>query len=204
MGVRSPYRPGVTSGTKGQALRQIERQRCQDMGQQSGVFPLESRACCPVLPVSLLFVVALTGIERVWRQFRPVHLRLSVCKHVRPVRRWLRRNRHGSLAWHRGGTLVAPRGHVSRTGRARSRRRRAVVERCQPTTGALRPRPTDRDPRTWHSTSTRQRFVRVACYRTNIARFQGTAFTRSDLRRRPYFPDGDFAFPWPSFYWSGV
>ena len=148
MGVRSPYRPGVTSGTKGQALRQIERQRCQDMGQQSGVFPLESRACCPVLPVSLLFVVALTGIERVWRQFRPVHLRLSVCKHVRPVRRWLRRNRHGSLAWHRGGTLVAPRGHVSRTGRARSHRRRAVAERCQPTTGALRSRTTNHDPRT--------------------------------------------------------
>src|SRR5208337_1929152 len=49
-GVRSPYRPGVTRGTTGPALRQIERQRCREMGQQSGVFSLEPCACCPVLP----------------------------------------------------------------------------------------------------------------------------------------------------------
>ena len=47
LGVRSPYRPGVTSGTTGQALRQIERQRCPEMGPAGRRFSLEPCACCP-------------------------------------------------------------------------------------------------------------------------------------------------------------
>ena len=49
-GVRRPYRPGVTSGTTGQALRQIERQRCPEMGPAGRRFSLEPCACCRVLP----------------------------------------------------------------------------------------------------------------------------------------------------------
>jgi hypothetical protein len=81
-GVRSPPRPGVSSGTTGQALRQIERQRCQEMGPaerrfSSGV--VRVLPCATRLPVSLLFVVALTGIEPATLQFRSVQLGLSSC-----------------------------------------------------------------------------------------------------------------------------
>src|SRR5271157_2490553 len=46
-GVRSPYRPGITRGTTGPALRQIEREHCQEMGLAERSFLLEPRACCP-------------------------------------------------------------------------------------------------------------------------------------------------------------
>ena len=49
----------------------------------SGVVRVLPRAA--LLRVSLLFVVALTGIEPTGCQFSPVHLSLSVCKHVQVV-----------------------------------------------------------------------------------------------------------------------
>jgi hypothetical protein len=107
-GVRSPYRPGVTSG---QALRQIDRPTLPGIGPAERRFSsgaVRVLPCAALLPVSLLFVVALTGIEPNGWQFISFQFGLSVCKHVHLVSPGRSRRRYRSATLSLGCHSASP------------------------------------------------------------------------------------------------
>src|ERR1035441_2523304 len=75
-GVRSPYRPGVTVGLQAKLCDKSSTNAAGKWASRAAFF-LWSRARAALLPVSLLFLVALTGIEPAGRQSGSVQFSLS-------------------------------------------------------------------------------------------------------------------------------
>src|ERR1035441_2975017 len=80
-GVRSPYRPGVTVGLQAKLCDKSSANAAGKWTSRAAFF-LWSRARAALLPVSLLFLVALTGIEPATLQFSSVQLGLSGLQQV--------------------------------------------------------------------------------------------------------------------------